>query len=182
MMVGAVLPRVPWAAIPVPDIGRMPPLWSPPPLSLVGGGLAILAVLAFVLVVFSAARFFERGISPWRLMIVTGVVFAIGFAVAYTSNTRSKDENNKEWRQYNVAEHAAREDAAAKLGAAYGLTIDDPAYIPVDRDESAKVDVVFADGSKAECLVGSYGGVYEVRCGGTSWITATPVPLVDGGR
>jgi hypothetical protein len=50
--------------IPVPDIGRMPPLWSPPPLSLVGGGLAILAALAFVLVVFSAARFFESGSSP----------------------------------------------------------------------------------------------------------------------
>lgn len=32
--------------------------------------------------VFSAARFFERGISPWRLMIVTGVVFAIGLVVA----------------------------------------------------------------------------------------------------
>ena len=81
MMVGAVLLRVPWAAIPVPDIGRTPPLWSPPPLSLVGGGLAILAVLAFVFVVFSAGRFFECGISPWRLMIVTGVVFAIGVAL-----------------------------------------------------------------------------------------------------
>src|ERR1035437_5899327 len=176
MMVGAVLLRVPWAAIPVPDIGRIPPVWSPPPLSLVGGGLAILAVLAFVLVYFRPPRFFGR------LMIVTLVVVAIGSAVAYTSNTRSKDENNKEWSQYFAAEHAAQEDAAAKLGAAYGLTIDDPVYIPVDRDESAKVDVVFADGSKAECLVGSYGGVYEVRRGGTSWITATPVPLVDGGR
>jgi hypothetical protein len=181
MMVGAVLLRVPWAAIPVPDIGRMPPLWSPPPLSLVGGGLAILGLLAWVLVMFSLGRLFERGIM-WRMMIVTWVVVAIGLAVAQTSNTRSKDENNKEWRQYFVAEHAAQEDVAAKLGAAYGLTIDDPVYIPVDRDESAKVDVVFADGSKAECLVGSYGGVYEVRRGGTSWITATPVPLVDGGR
>ncbi len=181
MMAGAVLLRAPWAAIPVPDIGPMPPLWSAPPLSLVGGGLAILAVLAFVIVVFSAGRFFERGSSPWRLMGVTGVVFAIGLVVAATSSTRSKDENNGEWRQYFAAELAAQEDVAAKLGAAYGLTIDDPVYIPVDRDESVKVDVVFADGSKAECLVGSYGGVYEVRRGGASWITATPIPLVEGG-
>ena len=181
MMVGAVLLRVPWAAIPVPDIGRMPPLWSPQPLSMVGGGLAILGLLAWVLVMFSLGRLLERGIM-WRMMIVTWVVVAIGLAVAQTSNTRSKDENNKEWRQYFVAERAAQEDVAAKLGAAYGLTIDDPVYIPVDLDESAKVDVVFADGSKAECLVGSYGGAYEVRCGGTSLITATPVPLVDGCR
>ena len=32
--------------------------------------------------VFSAARFFERGISRWRPMIVTGVVFAIDLVVA----------------------------------------------------------------------------------------------------
>jgi hypothetical protein len=166
--------------IPVPDIGRMPPLWSPPPLSLVGGGLAILGLLAWVLVMFSLDRLFERGIM-WRMMIATWVVVAIGLAVVQTSNTLSKDENNKEWHQYFVAEHVAQEDVAAKLGAAYGLTIDDPVYIPVDRDESAKVDVVFADGSKAECLVGSYGGVYELRRGGSSWITATPIPLVDGG-
>ena len=103
------------------------------------------------------------------------VMFGLGWLADRHANS-SYEHDDLTWF---AEERIAIAQGADLIEAAYDVTLLYPTGAIVEKDRQAFVDVRLADGTEPKnCLVSTYGGRYELRCGSSySWDEATPVPL-----
>ena len=160
----------------MPDLGFAPPGYSPSVLTLVVAGLAVLAVLAFAAVTVGAPVLARRGVSPLRPALVTGAALVVGVVALGLLVNQGKAEAEDRAATFAADEHAARGAATEAVEDAYGVRFPDGFLVTSVREASVPVEVTFSDGAAHECLLGTYGSVYELRCGVATWDEAEPLP------
>ena len=163
----------------VPDLGSIPPPYSPSGLVVVFGVIAIVGVVAFVVSVLSARRLTDRGVSPWRPFVATLAIVVVGVAAAATASVRDQAAHQAATDRYWDAQDAARARVVADLQGRFGVTLSDPFQVPLDKGAVQTVDLVRADGTAATCWLGSHDDVYEIRCGGGDWDTSAALEPVS---
>lgn len=155
---------------PVEDV-PFPPPYEPSLAVGVTGGLAVLAVLAFVLVALGAGRLAPRvlRVAVSALAVMVGAV-ALFLVVA----VREQGAHETAQTEHLRAEVAERTRVVTELEQHFGVELADSRMLALD---GAVEGVVIDRGAgEEECLLGAPTGVLEIRCGSEDWDAATPLP------
>jgi hypothetical protein len=166
----------------VPDTGPyLLPEFRPGPVT-----VALLTLTGFTMVVFVGVVLWytligwRTGRRPqWALVLSLAGVSLGTMAVAFVLYTGEERAHEAAAREARAREVAAEEQVRDGLEEQYGVRWPDSKYLPLKDGRYADAELTLPDGSVAECFVVTEGGVYELRCGGTSPEDATPLPEVN---
>lgn len=167
-------------AVVVPDLDPPPPPYSPSALVIVLSVLAIAATVGFVWVALGARSLSDRGlpilpVAGVALILFLGAVVAAAF-VATREQAAHEEAQEASWRR----EEAAGLQVAEDLEAWFGIEILEPGRV-IPSDARNRVEIDRGDGPE-DCFVGAPDDVFEIRCGGDTWETATPIEPAGSGR
>ena len=139
--------------------------------------VGVVGVLGVVAIALAAPGLAEHGIRPLGAVLGASVVMLGGLGGAAWVQTSEEAEHDAEVAAQFDAEIAARAEVESALEQWFGVDLPDNPLIPVYPDASTgPQEVRLADGRAAQCRIGSYGGTYEIRCGGDTWDAAEPLP------
>lgn len=176
-MVGAG--RGAWALVPVPDVGYPPAGYSPSTSVLVVGGLTMLAVLTFTGIAVAAPAMGRRGVSPLRPALGAGAALVVGVVVLGLLVDQGQSQAEEEAQAFSDSERAAREAATEAVEDLYGVRFSDGFLVTLVSEAVVPAEVTLPGGAVEECLLGTYGNQYELRCGADDWDDAARVTMVE---
>ncbi|CAN5304195.1 hypothetical protein BH11ACT1_BH11ACT1_22250 [soil metagenome] len=177
MIVDVVRPA---AGVPVPGLGSPPPSYVPSVLVVVLGVIAVAAIIWFVVVCLRAGRLVDRGRSPLRVALVSLVAMVVTVSAATFVAMREQGAHKQVEEDYSRAIDATQSRVLDSLETYYKVTIPDPFDIPLqDTNRPSPIDTTSAAGGSSSCWVATVDGVYDIRCGGSTFERSEPLQPVS---
>jgi hypothetical protein len=167
-------------AVPLPVLPPTPAPYTNSLITLFGFGLAIVGVIAFVAVVLGFARLLRRGGPSWGLLWLTLGVLVGGLLLAYVTQTSGQRAADAAADTYRPLRETAMTETIGELERAYGVSFEEYPSIPLAVEDGFFAEsLTFPDGHTEQCFVVPLASGYEVRCGGNTPDSGTPLAPVS---
>jgi len=165
--------------VPLPVLPPRPESYSPGAVTLIAGVVGALGIIGFLVVSLSFERLLRRGGHSWSLMGISLAMMVGGVGVAYLTQTAGERAWSEAYSEYTGLQETATSQSIGLLEAAYGVTFEERAAIPLTANDRARVSLMFPDGHAEDCFVMTSAAEFEIRCGGLTVEDTTPLSLVS---
>jgi hypothetical protein len=165
--------------VPLPVLPTEPAPYAHSLITLIGFGLGIVGVIAFVAVVLGFERLLRRGGPSWGLLWTTLGALVGGLLLAYLTQTAGERAAEDAADTYRPLRATAMTQTIGELERAYGISFEEYPSIPLAVEDGFFAEsLTFADGHAEQCFVVPLASGYEVRCGGNTPDSGTPLAPV----